>query len=194
MLSYESPRACRGFTLLELTVALASAALLVALLVGVWLQVVRSAEKQAHDAEVSRTRAELHRTLESVVAGAQWTANSQAPQGSLVWEQGEGKLVLWSREGLGRFAGPTRWWFQCDAEGLQAVVEDPQEGGRVIRRWSGVRRVQLECCRVESGLEGETIRWLPFDQWDVAWPFRPVGLRLVVEDASGLSWKVVSWT
>lgn len=182
----------RGFTLLELSLAMAVAGILVALLVAVWLQASRAGARSAQEAAEDRAALDLTRTLQTLVEGAQWSISSHLPQGALRWEIAPGAFTLWSKAASG-LAGPGRWQLRVQGNVLEATVEDAQGAGIVQRRWDGVADVQIEVAQRRVEGTGEQLEWVTTDRWEPALPFRPVAVRITWLTPQGQTRWVTSW-
>lgn len=182
----------RGFTLLELSLAMAVAGILVALLVAAWLQANRSGTRSAQEAAEDRAALELTRTLRTLVEGAQWSTSSHLPQGTLRWEVAPQAFTLWSKAALG-LPGPGRWQLRVQGTALEATVEDAQGGGTLQRRWEGVSDFRIDVAQRRVEGPGEQLEWLTADRWDPALPFRPVAVRMTWLTTQGQTRWVTSW-
>jgi prepilin-type N-terminal cleavage/methylation domain-containing protein len=183
----------RGFTLLELSLAMAVAGVLVALLVAAWLQANREGVRYAREVAEDRSTREMERWLEAMVNGAQWSASSHLPQGSMRWEAAPRAFSLWSREGAG-LPGPARWHLTAEGGGLDIFIEDAQGEGTRHRRWEGVADLRLDLAQRRVEGTGERMDWFTVDQWDGALPFRPAAIRVTWLTAKGEMRWVTAWS
>lgn len=178
----------RGFTLLELSFALAVSGVLVALLVGVWIQVFRTSAAVSQEALRLRERRARLQDLQGILDGAQWTATSLAPQGGMAWSGAEGRIQLWSRDSRGGSPGPVLWTLDWQVpSGLQSRWQDPQGGttGELARDAEEPVELRLEALEELVSPEGEELRWVRIQDWMPGLPFRPLGLRLGVRFEDG---------
>ena len=179
----------RGFTLLELSLAMAVAGLLVALLVAAWVQANREGLRRTAEAEAFRRREALRTRLLGVAQDALWTSASHLPQGALPWRSQAGAITFWSRQAGGR-PGPGRWQWSVQGNAMEAQVEDVGGGGAAAERWEGVTDLRIWVAQRQVALEGEGLAWIGLDQWDPGLPFRPLGLRLQWRRSDG-AWEEV---
>lgn len=187
----ESSRA-RGFTLLELSLAMAVAGILVALIVAAWLQVNRAGMRDAQEAADDRATLEMARLLQALVNGTQWSTSSHLPMGTLRWEASPKTFALWSTTTEG-MPGPGRWRLSNLGTALEASVEDAQGGGLLQRRWEGVADLRVDVAQRRVEGSGEQLEWLTVDRWDPSTPFRPVAVRITWLTSQGQSRWVSSW-
>lgn len=169
----------RGFTLLEMVLALAVTGLLVGVLVGAWVHVLRAASRAEQESREARERQDFRNRLARLLEGLVWSGNSLAPQGTLPIEQQSGRLSFWSREAFGQAPGPVRWVLVWNAEqGLQARIEDPQVGNLPGFEARTMDSLRLEALQTEIQLGGERVQWVGPESIDPGQPFRPQAFRL----------------
>ena len=170
----------RGFTLLELVVAMTCSAILVALLVTVWIQMMRVSVTVMGETAVLRERETERRGLQRLLQGARWSATSLAPGGALPWQTAPGRLVIWNSESGGQSAGPVQWTLESRPEGLAVQILDPLGPGPTAPAWPQVQSLRLEVLASSLETQGEELKWVDPSQWQIARPFRPVAIRLWV--------------
>ncbi len=168
----------RGFTLLELVVAMACSAILVALLASVWIQMMRTSTAVMGEAAQHRGREAERRDLQRLLLNLRWSPTSLAPGGALPWEASPGRISVWSGESAGQSAGPVRWTLEARPEGVSARIADPLGPSPVAPVWSQVQDLRLEALLDALQEGGEEARWTALSGWDAARPFRPAALRL----------------
>ncbi|GEM_PF-6457633 len=184
----------RGFTLLEMTLAIAASGMVVALLVAVWIQAVRAGERSALEAAEARSRADLLEVIRAVAEGAQWQSNSHLPQGTPRWEGGPGRALLWSRDCRGQGPGPSCWEFALrPGVGLDVQATDP--GGAVLwrRQWPAVTGFSWAVCQDRMDTGGENFGWIPVGEWEPAVPFRPQAIAFQVALGSDGDRRIEFW-
>lgn len=179
-----NPRS-QGFTLLELTLALACSGLLVGALVTIWVQVIRTTTASSVESVAQGQKRDLHRQLQRLVSTLQWTPSSHLPQGVLAWGASETGFMVWSKESFGASPGPVRWTFQIQDGVWMGQWEDPTPGAEGGRQglWplAGVAELRLELLKGELSTQAEQVQWVDFKAWDPSQIFRPLGFRFRVK-------------
>lgn len=183
----------KGFTLLELTLALAVSGLLVTLLVGAWIQAARAGVLGSREASELRGEVELERLAMEMVEGAIWTSSSHLPQGALPWSQQGREITFWSRVGRGDIPGPARWRLESADNKLVMSAEDAQGIANWHRIFEGPQGLQMELAQRIVTTGGEQVAWGPVNNWDPALPFRPLGVRLRWKSIAGVDREATAW-
>jgi prepilin-type N-terminal cleavage/methylation domain-containing protein len=173
MRSFVRSPSVRGFTLLEMVIALTISGILVTLVVSVWLQVIRASTQITLEVVQLRERESQRRALCRILEGIQWSSTSLASQGGLPWQTRGNAVAFWSRETLGRFPGPGLWIIEPNGN---AQCCDP-DGGFGDVRWSELQTLRLEVLFYRATIEGEQLDWIAPSSWEPGSPFRPIGLR-----------------
>lgn len=170
-----------GFTLLEMMLAISVSGVLVALIVGAWIQTIRSSTSVETELKSARDRQTEMDLLQGILEGAKWTSTSLTPQGTLRWEGRAQGFSMWSNKSFGNAPGPIAWVFAPDPSGaFGASGADPRTPA--TPSWTldlhQVEQIDLEVLRAEV-LSGEDhLQWVRLTAWEPTVPFRPLGLRL----------------
>ena len=175
----------QGFTLLELVLALLCSGILVAALVTIWVQVIRTTTASSMESASQVQRQTLQRKLTRLVSTLQWTPSSHLPQGVMPWGGSEASFMFWSRESFGASPGPVRWTFQVRDAVWIGQWEDPSPASEGARQGTllldGVAEIHVEVLKEEVDTQGEQVRWTELRAWDPAQPFRPLGFRFRIK-------------
>jgi len=171
-----------GFTVLELVLALACSALLVAALVSVWILVIRATVSSGLETKNQRHKLEAQRHMQRLVSTLQWSPSSHLPQGNLPWAASNSTLVFWSRESMGAAPGPVSWTFSLKEGTWRGYWEAPAPLESDLRKGEltleGLTELQLEILKEDVDTLGEKVDWTSLSNWDPARPFRPLGFRM----------------
>lgn len=171
----------RGFTLMEMVLALAVTGLLVGVLVGAWVQVVRTASRAEQEAREERDREISSTRLTRLLDGIAWSGQSLTPQGTLRIELEGERLSFWSRESLGQAPGPVRWILEAGAgRGLRAWIEDPQVGVLPGFEAPELDSLRFEVLLGEIQTNGENLQWTSPQPIVQGSPFRPLAFRILL--------------
>ena len=181
-----------GFTLLELSIAMSVAGVLVALLVAAWVQACREGIRISGEAAHNRSGVEMARQLQHLLESAVWSATSIQPQGVLKWESGPRYFTMWSRD-AGGMPGPARWRIACDGRKLVAQAEDPMGQAGIPRVLDGIADLRLDVAQQRVDSAGESLSWISPENWDPSQPFRPVAFRIRWLTTAGDAQWVEAW-
>lgn len=177
---------CRnGFTLLEMVLALLCSGILVAALVAVWIQVVRTSTATALESAVQSRRETLQRRMVRLASSLRWTPTSHLPQGTLPWRATGTSIRFWSGESFGTAPGPVSWVFE-EQGGTWTARREDQGSSPDLLPLEDVAEFRLESLRGETGAAGERVQWIPLEAWDPALPFRPLAFRFRWKDRATL--------
>lgn len=177
---------CRnGFTLLEMVLALLCSAILVAALVAVWIQVVRTSTATALESAAQSRQVTLQRRMVRLASSLRWTPTSHLPQGALPWRAAGTSIQVWSGESFGTAPGLAAWVFE-EHGGAWTARGTEDNSSLDLLPMEDVAEFRLELLRGETGAAGERVEWIPLETWDPALPFRPLAFRFRWKDRASL--------
>lgn len=175
-----SPEKKNGFTLLEMMLAISVSGVVVALIVGAWIQTIRSSESIENELKGQKDLQRETDFMQGILDEAKWTSTSTVPQGTLHWEASGSGFSMWSRKSFGNAPGPVAWRFGPGPSGeFIGTGTDPRSPA--IPSWvidlHQIERIDLEVLRSEVISGGDSLQWIALTAWEPTVPFRPLGLR-----------------
>jgi hypothetical protein len=169
--------------------ALLCSGILVAALVTIWVQVIRTTTASSLESARQVQRQTLQRKLARLVSSLQWTPSSHLPQGVMPWGHTNTSSMFWSRESFGASPGPVRWTIRVQDAAWVGQWEDPSPASEAVRQGTllldGVAELHVETLKEEVDTQGEQVRWTELRAWDPAQPFRPLGFRFRIKWKEG---------
>lgn len=170
----------RGFTLLEMVLAMACTALIVSVLVAVWIQVMKTSVDSAKEAADARRKGEEHAVIWRMLRSVRWSPESLNPGGSLPWADEPGRLSLWSDDSESRAPGPVRWTLQSGSGGMNIEWAGLADSGMAPQKaiWPDVVQVRMDVLAMAPA--GDPI-WSNLSDLPAGSTFRPSGFRLRIQ-------------